>query len=60
MNDPIYKIQTTPRGKHQFKSSDIPVGEMKELLDRFADAGISLRITSGYRPGATTSSGNQS
>lgn len=60
-NDPIYKTQaTTPRGKHQFKSSDIQVGEMQELLDRFADAGISLRITSGYRPGAITSSGNKS
>lgn len=60
-NDPIYKTQVvTPRGQHQFKSSDIQVGEMQELLDRFADAGISLRITSGYRPGATTSSGNQS
>lgn len=57
-NDPIYKA--TPRGQHQFKSSDIQIGEMQELLDRFADAGISLRITSGYRPGATTSSGNQS
>lgn len=33
---------------------------MQELLDKFADAGISLRITSGYRPGARTSSGNQS
>lgn len=60
-NDPIYRTPvTTSRVQHQFKSSDIQVGEMQELLDRFADAGISLRITSGYRPGATTSSGNQS
>lgn len=33
---------------------------MQGLLDAFADAGISLRITSGTRPGATTKQGNQS
>lgn len=57
---PLIEPIKRTRGKHQFKSSDIQVGNMKELLDRFADAGISLRITSGYRPGAVTSSGNQS
>lgn len=51
---------TRPRGQHVFKSSDIQVGEMQGLLDAFADAGISLRITSGTRPGATTKQGNQS
>lgn len=63
LEESVPLIEPTPkrtRGQHQFKSSDIQVGEMQELLDRFADAGISLRITSGYRPGATTSSGNQS
>lgn len=51
---------TRPRGKHVFKDPSIQVGEMQGLLDAFADAGISLRITSGTRPGATTKQGNQS
>lgn len=51
---------TRPRGKHVFKTSDIDVGEMQGLLDAFADAGISLRITSGTRPGARTKQGKQS
>lgn len=51
---------TKPRGKHVFKTSDIQVGEMQGLLDAFADAGISLRITSGTRPGARTAQGKQS
>lgn len=51
---------TRPRGKHVFKTSDIDVGEMQGLLDAFADAGISLRITSGTRPGAHTAQGKLS
>ena len=57
LSDPAYKSSKTT---HIFKDSSIDVGNMQELLDKFADAGISLRITSGYRPGARTSSGNQS
>lgn len=33
---------------------------MKDLLDRFNQAGISVRVTSGFRPGATTSNGSKS
>lgn len=51
---------TRQRGQHIFKDPSIQVGEMQGLLDAFADAGISLRITSGTRPGATTKQGNQS
>ena len=51
---------TRPRGKHVFKDPSIQVGEMQGLLDAFADAGISLRITSGTRPGARTKQGKQS
>lgn len=51
---------TRQRGKHVFKTPDIQVGEMQGLLDAFADAGISLRITSGTRPGARTKQGKQS
>lgn len=51
---------TRTRGKHIFKTPDIQVGEMQGLLDAFADAGISLRITSGTRPGARTKQGKQS
>ena len=51
---------TRQRGKHIFKDSSIQIGEMQGLLDAFADAGISLRITSGTRPGARTKQGKQS
>ena len=51
---------TRPRGKHVFKDPSIQVGEMQGLLDAFADAGISLRITSGTRPGARTKQGKLS
>lgn len=52
--------QSKPRGKHIFKDPSIQVGEMQGLLDAFADAGISLRITSGTRPGARTKQDKQS
>ena len=48
---------TTPV-QHVFKTPDIDTGEMKEFLDVLADAGIAVRVTSGARPGAKTSSGN--
>lgn len=51
---------TRPRGKHVFKDPSIQVGEMQGLLDAFANAGISLRITSGTRPGARTKQSKQS
>ena len=51
---------TRQRGQHIFKDPSIQVGEMQGLLDAFADAGISLRITSGTRPGATTKQGKPS
>ena len=50
---------TTPV-QHVFKTPDIDTGEMKEFLDVLADAGIAVRVTSGVRPGAKTSSGNTS
>lgn len=59
-NAPIITPATKPRGKHVLKTSDIQIGEMKGLLDAFADAGISLRITSGTRPGARTAQGKLS
>ena len=60
LTDPVYRQSPIQRATHIFKDPSIQVGNMQELLDKFADAGISLRITSGYRPGARTSSGNQS
>lgn len=57
-----YKPTISPQAsvKHVFKTSDIDVKNMQGVLDAFADAGIPLRITSGYRPGAKTSSGKDS
>lgn len=40
--------------------SGVSVGKMQELLDEAAKHGIYFRVTSGYRPGATTSSGKTS
>ena len=36
------------------------IGNMQHVINAFEDAGISVRITSGYRPGAKTKSGNNS
>lgn len=50
---------TTPV-QHVFKTPGTDVGEMQEFLDILADNGIAVRVTSGRRPGAQTSSGKQS
>ena len=49
---------TSRTGAHQFKTSDIQVGEMQGFLDVLDKNNIHVRVTSGVRPGATTSSGN--
>lgn len=46
-------------GSHLIESG-VQVGNMQSLLDEAAKHGIYFRVTSGYRPGAKTSSGNQS
>lgn len=51
---------TTRIGRHQFVTTDIQVGEMQGFLDVLAKNGIYVRVTSGIRPGAITSSGNRS
>lgn len=48
------------KGSHQFKSSDIKVGNMQDFLDEAAKHGIYFRVTSGVREGATTLNGNAS
>lgn len=53
-------ILTARTGGHQFKTADIQVGEMQGFLDVLAKNGIYVRVTSGIRPGAVTSSGNRS
>lgn len=47
-------------GKHQFKRSGIDVGHLQEFLDLLSANNIFVRVTSGVRPGAITSSGNRS
>lgn len=47
-------------GRHQFKRSGIDVGHLQEFLDLLAKNNIFVRVTSGVRPGAITSSGNRS
>lgn len=56
----IDQIASTAMGKHILKYDNIDVGHMQPLLDEAAKYGISFRITSGLRPGATTSSGKTS
>ena len=54
---------TTPtitRGVITYKTQGMNVGNMQDVLDKFAESGISVRVTSGYRPGSITKSGNQS
>lgn len=46
--------------KHQFKRPEIDVGHLQEFLDLLAKNNIFVRVTSGVRPGAITSSGNRS
>ena len=61
-NQTVASIQSssiTP-GTTTYKDPTINVGNMKDLLDRFNQAGISVRVTSGLRPGATTSNGSKS
>lgn len=53
-------VLSSRTGSHQFKTSDIQVGKMQGFLDVLAKNGIYVRVTSGIRPGATTSSGNRS
>ena len=48
------------KGSHQYKSSDIKVGNMQDFLDEAAKHGIYFRVTSGVREGATTLNGNAS
>lgn len=48
------------RRSHEFKSSDIKVGNMQGFLDEAAKHGVYFRITSGVRNGAVTSNGNRS
>ena len=43
------------RGATQFKNSNIQVGNMRELLDKFEEAGISVRVTSGIEQRYTKS-----
>lgn len=45
------------KGKHQYKTSDIDPGNMKEFLDLAESEGVSFRITSGTRKDAITSNG---
>ena len=47
------------RGITTYKSK-INIGNMQSVIDKFNDYGISIRVTSGLRPGAVTSSGKQS
>lgn len=49
---------TVQRGRTTYKTDDIDVGNLAELLTKFEDAGMSVRVTSGKRPGARTSNGS--
>lgn len=50
---------TKQRGATQFKREGIDVGNMRELLDKFEEAGISVRVTSGTE-NRTTKQGKKS
>lgn len=47
--------QIVTKGVTQFKNDGIDVGNMRELLDKFEEAGISVRVTSGVENRKTKS-----
>lgn len=53
-NKPHYE-QVVPKGVTEFKNDKIDVGNMRELLDKFEEAGISVRVTSGVENRKTKS-----
>ena len=56
---PAVNEQPLVRGTTTFKGK-INVGNMQSVIDKFNEHGISIRVTSGLRPGAITASGNPS
>lgn len=57
-NRQLQKIEKV-RGVTQFKNANINIGNMKDLLDKFEEAGISVRVTSGME-NRLTKQGNKS
>lgn len=53
-------VSTITRGTITYKTNGMNIGNMQEVLDKFAESGISLRVTSGFRENAMTASGNRS
>lgn len=53
-------IVDTPEGQVVYKTQDINVGNMSEVIDFLVKNGVKFRITSGYRPGAISKSGKPS
>lgn len=53
------KKEDKPRGTVHFKGS-IDVGNMQPVIDKFLESGINIRVTSGFRKNAKTSSGKDS
>jgi len=51
-------LNSKPKGSHQFKTSNIQVGQMQDFLDILGKNNIFVRVTSGVRKGARTSNGN--
>ena len=47
-------------GKVIYAKSNMDVGNMQHIIDAFRFAGISIRVTSGLRPGAKTKQGKNS
>ena len=49
-----------PRGATEYKYKDMDLGNMQDFINKAEELGISLRVTSGVRPGARTKSGKVS
>ena len=49
------ELKEKQRGKTAFKNDNIDVGNMQELLEKFEEAGISVRVTSGKENRKTAS-----
>ena len=56
-----YIVAEPTPGTITYKKDNIDVGNMQEVLDRFAQAGISVRVSSGKRkPGEAGKAGSKS
>lgn len=56
---PMFQFEELPSNV-KIDTNGIDIGNMQDLIDKFAESGINIKVTSGFRPGAKTKQGNDS